>query len=263
MKFTEEQLSAYLDGELPDKLMVAIKKAIIEDPKIAKRLSVLDMANQSVKAAYGDIADEPIPTEILALLDENAAATKTHASDNVVPFKARLAAVSVSKWAMPIAATLAMMMGVSVGRSTLLAPDGGGVLYAQLTGTITTSSPLYEVLESEPSAVEVRFDNGADNGASIAIKPTLTFQTADGQYCREFQAQSEVSALRGVACRDETAWTILTLNQAEKYGGDGYKTASGASGAIVDQVIDAIISGDPLSSEDENTLIARGWKTSK
>jgi len=259
MKFTEEQLSAYLDGELPDELMASIKAAITDDPKIAERVSALNMANQSVKAAYGDIADEPIPAEILALLDDKSATTKERRNDNVVLFRTRLNTFSVSKWAAPLAATLAMMIGITVGRGTLLTSDNNGALYAQLTGTITTSSPLYDVLESRPSAVEVRFDKGSN----IAIKPTLTFQTVDGQYCREFQAQSEASALRGVACRNETTWQILTLNQAERYGGEGYQTASGADAAIVDQVIDTIISGDPLSSVDENILIARGWIHSK
>ncbi len=253
MKFTEEQLSAYLDGELPDELMAAVKAAVTDDPKIAERVSALDMADQSVKAAYGDIADEPIPAEILALLDDEPV------TNNVVPFRARISTFSVSKWAAPLAATLAMMIGLTVGRGTLVASGDSGALYAQLTGTITTSSPLYDVLESRPSAVEVRFNNDAD----IAIKPTLTFQTVDGQYCREFQAQSKASALRGVACRSETNWNILTLNQAERYDVEGYQTASGTSAEIVNQIIDTIISGDPLSSEDENKLIMLGWETVK
>lgn len=259
MKFTEEQLSAYLDGELPDKLMAAIKTAITKDPKIAGRVSALDMANQSIKAAYGDISEEPIPAEILALLGDKAVPIKRATMNNVVPFRARLSTFSASKWAAPLAASLAMMIGLTVGRGTLVAPDNNGALFAQLTGTITTSSPLYDILETRPSAVEVRFDNGED----IAIKPTLTFQTVDGQYCREFQAQSEASALRGVACRSKTNWKILTLNQAERYAGEGYQTASGTSAEIVNQVIDTIIFGDPLSGEDENKLIARGWKAAK
>jgi len=255
MKYTDEQLSAYLDGELPDKLMSEIETELAKNHQLAEHLTALAAANQAVQAAFGSIADEPIPAHILELLNEPSTTEHISLTANVVPFRQRLAAFSVSKWAAPLAASLAMMLGVTLGRGTMLASNNNDTMYAQLSGTITTSSPLYDVLNSRPSAVQVSLGKHDD----INIKPTLSFQTVDGSYCREFQAQSKTSALRGVACKDNQAWKILLLNQTKISESGGYQTASGTASALVDQLIDEIIVGDPLGSEAEGLIISRGW----
>jgi len=259
MTFTIEQLSAYLDGELHSDLMSKIESALASDETLAAQLKALDTANKAVKTAFEDIADEPVPAHILALLVQESVPEQNEVANNIIPFRARLSAFSVSKWAAPLAASLAMMIGVTVGRGTMLASSAHDeTLFAQLSGTVTTSSPLYEVLETKPSATQTHFGKGTN------IKPTLTFETLDGKYCREFQVQSQISAQRGLACRSEVHWQIVTLNQTEISGSGGYQTASGSKDEIadefVDQLIDQMISGDPLGLESEGKLLKQGWQ---
>lgn len=255
MKYTNEQLSAFLDGELPEKLMAEIAAERVANEILDRKLLALENANQAVKSAYEEIIDEPIPSHILNRIDEENSTIPAVDIDNVVPFTTRLANFSVSKWAAPLAATLAIMLGITIGRGTMFDANNN-MLYAQLTGTITTENPLYDVLETSPSAISVSLANQDD----VKIKPILTFQAKDGGYCREFQAQSKVSALRGVACRNEMVWTMVLLTQTEISQEDRYHTASGGTNTLTDQLIDNLIAGDPLGKSAESRLLANGWK---
>ena len=54
-----------------------------------------------------------------------------------------------------------------------------------------------------------------DSGNSGTIKPTQTFQNADGRYCREFEQTIYVSGkeetAKGRACREnDGSWTIIS-----------------------------------------------------
>lgn len=247
MKITDQQLSAYLDGELPVTEMRAIEAALASNPGLRERLEALANASNTVKAALGPIAEEPVPDHILAMLDGD------EKDSNVVDMAAYKERSKLSRWATPIAASLALAVGVTAGTTMVADNASQDVLFAQMSGTVSPENPLFEVLEASASAESVSF------GDAVSVKPVLTFKTADG-YCREFAAQSQVSALRGVACRGDSNWEIVLLNRAEITQATGYQTASGASDIYVDQLVDELIEGIPLSAEEEKSTMDADWQ---
>jgi surface antigen len=68
-------------------------------------------------------------------------------------------------------------------------------------------------LETAPSGSSVTWRN-PDSGHSGAVTPTRTYQTASGQYCREYQQTVTVDGQQnrayGTACRQsDGSWKIV------------------------------------------------------
>lgn len=94
-------------------------------------------------------------------------------------------------------AAIGAAAGASVGRTL----DGYDRLQAQ------------QALEYNPSGQQSVWIN-PDSGAQVSVTPTRTYQTASGQYCREYQAHVSVGGKTeqayGTACRQpDGAWRIL------------------------------------------------------
>ena len=88
-------------------------------------------------------------------------------------------------------------IGASIGRNM----DRNDALRAQ------------QVLENNRTGDPSAWDN-PDTGAHIAMKPTRTYRTARGQYCREFQTDIDVGGKQergyGTACRQpDGSWRIV------------------------------------------------------
>ncbi|HFB54390.1 MAG TPA: hypothetical protein ENJ46_00580 [Hellea balneolensis] len=254
MKYTDEHLSAFLDGQLPETQSKTLEAELETNLKLAERLAHLTEANEAVKAVYDAEIERPIAPHILAMLEaDNPHATNDNASGNIVNLSARRK-ISITKWVAPLAAAFAMMIGITLGRGMGATPTDQGAIYAQITGTINADNPLFDVLEQTPSATPVKLDT------QVSIKPVLTFQTADGAYCREFTAQSTQAASRGIACREDGNWNVLMLNRTELSDETGFRTASGSSSEAMDQLIDGLIDGAPFDLVTEKSAMAQHWK---
>ena len=61
MTVTDEQLSAYLDGELPEDDARAIDEALAQDPALQAALESLVAANDMARDAFDAMKDDPVP----------------------------------------------------------------------------------------------------------------------------------------------------------------------------------------------------------
>lgn len=94
-------------------------------------------------------------------------------------------------------AAIGAAAGASVGRSL----DGYDRLQAQ------------QVLEYAPTGQQGVWVN-PDSGARVGVTPTSTYQTASGQYCREYEASVSVAGRAerawGTACRQaDGSWRLV------------------------------------------------------
>ena len=71
MKISDEQLSAFLDRELPDKEMIQIREALSVDLDLADRLAELAVTDELVRTHASTIDSVPIPDSITRLLKTN------------------------------------------------------------------------------------------------------------------------------------------------------------------------------------------------
>jgi surface antigen len=95
----------------------------------------------------------------------------------------------------------------------------GALLGSEIGKSLDRTDKLYaagaevHALEYTPSGTVTSWQN-PDSGASGTITPTRTYQTASGQYCREFQQQATVAGktqqVYGTACRQpDGSWKLV------------------------------------------------------
>jgi surface antigen len=105
-----------------------------------------------------------------------------------------------------LAATAAgALLGVLVGSQVGQSLDRADRLYAQRT--------TQAALEREPTGTTATWTN-PDSGHSGTVTPTSTYQTAEGQYCREYQqtitVDGKTESAYGKACRQpDGTWRIM------------------------------------------------------
>src|SRR5690349_17762566 len=65
-KHSDEALVAYLDGELDSVERGHVEAWLEADPAVRERLAALSQSGELLRAAFADIADEPLPERLLA-----------------------------------------------------------------------------------------------------------------------------------------------------------------------------------------------------
>lgn len=245
MTISDEQLSAYLDGELPPGELKTIAAAIEADAALRRRAEALAAPDAILKRAYSAIDDSPMPEAVMARLSAPASTP----AGNVVPLRNPQAP---PRWAMPLAASVALGAGVALGllmaEPARMAPAGG----VMLAGAIGPADALTAALNQTPSGERV-----AIAGARTASM-VLSFQSGDGQYCREFTLEGADSAARAIACREDDGWSIKIAAAEEKDGG-GYSTAASGVFAAFDAGATALGADNPLDRAREDALLQSGW----
>ncbi len=244
MKITDEQLSAFLDGELAEADRRDMSEKIAADETLQARLDGLTRADDAFRDAMLALDEEPMPGSVITMLtpDED---TPRPQRKPVQP------AARLKFWQRPTfalaASTFTFILGVMMTQTPI---DPGN---APVIGPLEPASALADALEASPS--------GATSGAEpMAIAITLTFQSLDGRWCREFRYETELAG-RGIACRSGDQWQVALLSRAggPSAPGGSYAPASSASAPAFDAAVDAMISSDPLSREAEIQLLEEGW----
>lgn len=104
--------------------------------------------------------------------------------------------------------------------------------------------------------------------------PLPTFRDANNRYCREFESSLSTAegaqVSYGAACRNQDVWQPLALMARQLIssslrGGPAadhsqYVPAMGADVAGFDAIIDALMTGEPVSPEEEAALIEQNWR---
>jgi hypothetical protein len=236
MKFSQEMLMAYADGELDAETRRAIEAEMAADPQVAQEIERQRALRAEVGAAFAGVLDEQVPDRLLR------AATKATASPRR------------RQWAWPewtsIAASL--LIGVLIGRALLLSTGGGeknGIITAGVDGRIVASGQLAQALSEQLSS---------EDSGDIDIG--LTFRSKSGEYCRTFGARG-TPAVVGFACRDAETWRVDVLSTAPRSeAGSGYRMASTQLPAPVVEAIAARMQGEALDADEEALARQRRWR---
>ena len=72
MRFSDEILMAFADGELSEDEAAAVRDAMAGDSDLAARVGRFRYVRQALRATYDSVAQEPIPERFCALLGEIA-----------------------------------------------------------------------------------------------------------------------------------------------------------------------------------------------
>ncbi|MEQ1785214.1 MAG: hypothetical protein ABMA14_28045 [Hyphomonadaceae bacterium] len=245
-RWTDEQLSAFLDGELSPADTEALARDMESDPQLAARAEAFGAANTAFVASAAQIDAVPLSSSLKAAMESPPTA-------KAIAFRPRsLRAFLVEHRA--IAASL--LCAVSVwGVASSMAPQPASDPFAPgPDGVILASAPLYQVLETGRTG-EARSVSG---GATAT--PQLTFASADGQFCRQVALTSSSSSSAAILCRDADGWRPQVVAFGLPKSSPDYQTASADRSPALEAFLDARMSGAPMTAEEEGRLLNSKWE---
>lgn len=251
----DEQVMAYVDGELDAEARRAFEAALAGDPTLAPRVRAQQALRDRLRAAFASDLDEPVPERLAAALQRPAApaASAATVADLDAARHARRARRRVpADWRWPEWGALAasLVLGLLGGRLAWTddAPFGAGAGSA-LVARGALADALTTQLASAPRA-------------AAAVQVGVSFVDRDGAYCRSFVMDSR-AAMAGLACRVGGQWQLQLLapaGGARDAASGAYRTAGTELPAVLLNAIDARIDGAALDAAAERDAARRGWQ---
>lgn len=245
--FSDEILSAFLDGELPAMEMTAVRAAIAQDISLADRLATLAMADKLVRQHAHALDQQPMPAAVLALLETATASpqanTRQSASAQILPGPWQ-------RWRqqplrpLALAASVALVLSIAVGY--LNRPSDTG-------SALPTLAQYTSSLDSTPSGT-------AAGIGSATLLTRFSFRNQAGQYCRQYQLVAPGYSSENIACRQDDNWTLLVSAQLPVQANpDNFQPATSATSEL-DALLDTLMQGPALDLATEAEVIRQGWK---
>ncbi len=258
MTVSDEEVFAYVDGELPPEAMAKITAAMAKDPALAARIQAQKDLRRLLSGAHAGVLREPVPPTLKsAATGAGAKPAEVIAFPQPKPKEKAKDKIRVQKPATPSArpgltvrkppawAAMAacLVAGLAVGRLALPSPPTADGRVAEAP---TAVGPLARALE-----------DGTAAAASGPVRVGVTFKNQEGRYCRTFQGQAQA----GVACRTSDDWRVLAVSPAAAPAASGeYRQAGSETPAAVLAVVDSMIAGAPLDAAGEAKAVKSGWR---
>jgi hypothetical protein len=221
MELNDELLSAYLDDAVDATTRASVEAALDADPGARLRLENMRQADQALRNALPARTGDHF---------EALVAERVMGRAGALPVRRRLV-----PWA--VAASLAgLLAGYLLPRM-----DAGN-------GPQVLDRAVVHALDAQRSGT------AAADGTQVL----LSFQAADGRYCRLFRAGNADAMGEGLACRNGSAWTLTAWDASAPESVDGFRTA-GAS-ALVDGAMAALGGKPAMSGAEEDAVIREGWR---
>lgn len=235
MKFSDETLMAYADGELDAALRVEIEAEMARDLEIARAVERHRALAARLRGAYDGVLAEPVPARLAALVEKQTRAAVLPARRASRPGGLRPAAW----YAMAASIVAAVIVGLLLAR----APAGP---YEDTRDGLVARGLLQQALDTQLAS--------APGGGPVRIG--TSFRRGDGAYCRTFTYDQKDA---GLACRSDGDWKIVALAGAEAPDGE-VRTAASMPAEVL-RAVDAAIAGEALDAAAEAAARDSGWRT--
>lgn len=244
MKFSDEMLMAYADGELDLVARAEIEAAIAKDPAIARAIERHRALAARVQSAYGGVLEEPVPVRLASLVQGTTeTAVVDLASKRALRESARtvIGGRRIPQWAALAASVTA---GLFVGGLVMRGPPAP---YEESASGLVARDELDDALTSRLAS--------ASDESNVRIG--ISFRDRSGAYCRTFHMQRE-APLAGLACRSAEEWQIQVLAKARAHQGE-LRPAAAMPMAVL-HAVDYSIEGEPLDAAAEAAARNAGWR---
>ena len=254
MTVPDEEVFAFVDGELPPEAMARIEAAMATDPQLALRIETQRALRRLLSGPHA--AAEPSP--------KAPAASAPAASEPPKVTAAKVAEVI----AFPGAKAKAKPKPKPREPKTSRPPGATGPrppAWVLMVGFLVAGMLTSRGVVPPPPIL-----SGADDAARIAAGPLAhalntavagqaagpvslgqSFRDATGVYCRTFLAVGR-ETVSGVACHEGPTWRVRAVIPGEPQ-----------NPAAVQAVVAAMMVGQPLDAAGEARAKASGWKASK
>ena len=275
---SDKMLMAYADGAVNAQMRTQIEAYLQTDPAARRRVEIFRKTGAPLSELYGQPMREPVPAALKDFvlnypLDTQASKASSQNKGRVgllSRFRKGAGLASLGRllempaparhWQLAAASAAFLVLGIGIG-AFLPGKSGASNLVAFQDGRIYANGALRDVLEKELSGREARI--GGTRGEAVTMRASLTFRSKQNSFCREYEiATPDNGGFIGLGCRDRNGrWALeaqLPANRTSQ--GGGTKTASGPGNAALDVIVDDMIDGDALGSNQEAAEIGKGWK---
>lgn len=249
MKFSDETLMAYADGELDTQMRREIEAAMASDANVARQVARFKATRAELAEAFGGLLDEPLPGRLLDAANCAPAGSRV-VTDLSAAREAKAARSEQRRWSWPEWTSMAasLLLGLAAGRTLLF--DSNQDLLATRDRSIVAGGALARALDQQVGGAS------ADNSVAVG----LSFKARSGEYCRAFATRGG-QALAGLACKDGERWQVEAIEQVgERTATDNFRMAATELSPAILQAISARIEGEALDAEQEAAARERGWK---
>ena len=253
MTVPDEEVFAFVDGELPPEAMARIEAAMATDPQLALRVETQRSLRRLLSGPHGaarrsasqppraaPAKPSPKPAEVIAFPGPQAKAAKAKPKPKPKPkpheTKSAKPAVESGRTGL-VAMGLCLLLGLVIGRFVAPPPV---TLSGVDDAPPIAAGPLAQALVGATTS----------QGAG-PVRIALTFKDRGGLYCRAYQATGP-AATAGVACREAGGWKVRMSSVAGPAG-------AGAPAAVM-AAANAMMLGQPLDAAGEAKARAGGWK---
>lgn len=112
---------------------------------------------------------------------------------------------------------------------------------------------------STPDSVLARALDQSSSGATAAqdVSMVLSFQAADGRYCRLFRASRDAGSGEGLACRGSDGWKVVAWDATTTASTEGFRAAG--AGMLIDGAMSELGGSPAMDAGEERAVIQRGW----
>lgn len=233
--FSDETLMAFADGELTPEEHLAVEQALDKDEALAARVAVFLDSRNAAQSALKPLLDESVPDD----LAEKVAAMVDQGS-NVTAFPQRPSPAPARRWALPLAASIALV---------------AGGLGGYFTGVSSTGQPQSLALDAvnQPAIIAaleaVASGDERDLGEAGRFRAIASYKDASDTLCREFEVDRvDQSTVVAVACHPQDQWEYRFAVVAGQ-NNSGYAPASSLE--ALDAYLNAVGASEPMSLETE------------
>lgn len=244
MRFSDETVMAYVDGELDESIRAAVDAALPTDPDLFERITLQRMLRDRLHQEFDPVLTEQIPQRLLAAAQGSP--VRARAAD-VIP----LGQTAPARWSWPLWGAIAASLVIGVVVAPLLWRPSTEAPLVIRDGQLRATGSLARALSEQLAS-----NQAADAPAHIGI----SFLASDGNYCRTFLLRGK-NALAGLACYADGGWQLRATAVADHLSSawGGYQTATSSMPPEIAQAVSQSIVGDPLDASAEAGARANGW----
>ena len=239
-----ELLMALIDGELGKADAGRARAMLAGNPALAGVAETFQSTGRDVLGPMFDgILTQTVPGQLVHTVQI------TGLADRLAAPKRRPRTISwLGGWRLAFGGLAAAAVAISIG--VLMLPGG--------KSRAVVSVAVAEGLSAVVAGAEDQINTSA---GALKLKVVQSFKDGSGSICREYEAQAATGPREyGVACRGNGGWEQRALFSGDARSGNQIGSANQAPAQKLDSIAEKMISGDPLSADDEQKLIASGWK---
>jgi hypothetical protein len=247
LKYDDETLMAFVDGELDAARRAEIEVAAARDPELANHIERQRALRARVAGAFSKVLEQPVPERLENAARAGAAPVAKSERGKVLQFPARTARAPAAPWRAREWTAMAASLLVGVFLSwRFVGSDGSSPVVADDEGLLARGE-LALALDRQLASTQA-----GDERVLIG----LTFKARDGNYCRSFVMHATRTA--GLACRSGSEWRIPATDSVAASGG-GMQQAGSALPPSILRIIETRMDGAALDAEGEKSALEGAW----